>query len=425
MGRSEKSLGLLEALTLGIGTMIGAGIFVLSGTAAGMAGPAAILSFAGGGIAVLFTALCCAELVTGLPKAGGPYAFVYEAFGPFPGFITGWSLWVGLSLTTAFYIKGFALYLMYFLPWLPWRWISLMLVFLLTLLHLTGTRQTARLQNILVLVLLALLGSYIACGIPRVDHRLHQPFAPYGWAPVLTASSITFISFLGFELISTAAEQMRNPTRNLPLATVGSVVSVILMYCLIIYVATGIVNYADLGLSSTPIADTAFLLWGRVGASLIVLAGLLATLSSANGSSMAALHVAYAMGRDVFIFPAPTGTAPEDSTPPSIVLLTAAIMIPALLLGQTEWLAEAAGFLHLYPFILMDLAAISLRQKKTYHPVFLLPGGMLIPLLGITFCLLLVFQVDGRTVMYALCLLVPGVVLYAISSLSGRISPPA
>ncbi|HEX6971774.1 MAG TPA: amino acid permease, partial [Limnochordia bacterium] len=104
----ERHLGLLGALAIGIGTMVGAGIFVLSGTAAKEAGPAAVFSFLLAGGVIFLTACSCAELATAVPRSGGPYAFVYEAFGPFAGFVTGWSLWIGLGLAMAFYCIGFA-----------------------------------------------------------------------------------------------------------------------------------------------------------------------------------------------------------------------------------------------------------------------------------------------------------------------------
>src|SRR5690606_28733927 len=167
--------------------MIGAGIFVLSGSAAQSAGPAATISFGVSGFSVLLTALSFVELATAMPKAGGPYIYVREAFGRAFGFFIGWSLWVGLALATAFYAMGFAQYLLFFGP--PTGTAAAFVVLAIFGVNLVGQSKAGKVQNVLVALLLAVIAFYIVAGWSAVDRALHRPFLPYGWEPVISTAS--------------------------------------------------------------------------------------------------------------------------------------------------------------------------------------------------------------------------------------------
>ncbi len=390
--------------------MIGAGIFVLSGSAAQMAGPAAVVSFALAGGAVLLTALCFAELATAMPQAGGPYVFVKEAFGESWGFFVGWSLWVGLALATAFYCTGFAQYLTFLVPIASPQLSAGLIALALIGTNMIGSAGAGKLQNALVVLLLGILAYYLAGSWGRIDTTLHDPFFPYGWSPVLDTASIVFVSFLGFELVATAAEEMKNPRRDLPLATLLSVVSVICLYVIILYAATGTISHFDLGESPTPIADAARIALGPWGAALIILAGLLATVSSANTSIMASSRVGWAMARDGLL-PARLGSVhPRWHSPHAAVLATGLLLYLALLPQDVRQLAGAAGFLHLYPFVIINFAVVRLRQRPSYRPTFRVPGGLFLPVCAAGANLFLLSKVQLHDALWGLILLTPGLV---------------
>lgn len=403
-----RNLGFIEALTIGVGSMIGAGIFVLSGSAAQSAGPAAAVSFALAGGSVLLTALCFAELATAMPQAGGPYIFVKKAFGEAWGFLVGWSLWVGLALATAFYATGFAQYLFFLIPKASpgWSGIGVALVLLAT--NMAGSAGTGRLQNAVVMLLIAILGYYLLKSWDQIDPALHEPFFPYGWSPVLDTASIVFVSFLGFELVATAAEEMKNPRRDLPLATVISVVSVVCLYVVIIYAATGTISHFDLGESATPLADAARITMGPWGAILIIIAGLLATVSSANTSIMASSRVGWAMARDGLLPRIIGAVHPKWHSPHAAVLATGLVVFLALLPQDVRKLAGAAGFLHLYPFVVINLAVLNLRKRSSYRPTFRVPGGAFIPISAAAANLFLLSKVQVSDALWGLLLLMPG-----------------
>lgn len=415
MAHLGRHLGLTEALTIGVGSMIGAGIFVLSGSAAQVAGPAATVSFALSGLSVLLTALSFVELATAMPRAGGPYVYVREAFGEALGFLIGWSMWVGLALATAFYAMGFAQYVHVLFAALDIPTASVVAILFLLAINLVGSKSAGKLQNTVVFLLLVALTVYIASGWKEVDKALHSPFLPYGWEPVVSTSASVFISFLGFELIATAAEELRNPKRDLPLATIISVVSVTLIYVLVLYVATGLMPYVDLGQTRTPIADTALRALGPVGVAIAVVGGLLATLSSANTSIMASSRIGWAMARDGLLPKVLAAVHRKWQSPHVAVGVTGLIVLASLFIKDVTQLAGAAGFLHLYPFLAVNIAVLKMRRRKGYSPTFRVPGGPILPLTAAASTLALLTKVNPSDIAWGLLLVVPGSVYYALT----------
>jgi len=412
LNNERNKLGFFAALAFGLGAMIGAGIFVLSGYAAGTAGPAGAVSFLIAGICAMFTALSSAELASALPQAGGPYVFVKEGLGEALGFVTGWSVWVGLSLACAFYAMGFGQYLMFFLPGCSSKLTGALLLVLMLAINLAGAKRSATVQNMAVALLLIILLVYITVGLSDLDTQLHKPFAPYGWTPVVQTASVVFVSFLGFELLPAAAGDIRNARTVLPLLTVLSVTIVTILYVLVVYVATGILSYVDLGQSARPIADSAFIVIGRNGAIMIITGGLLATLSSANAAILAGARIAYAMSKDLLLPRHLAITRPSTNTPVNAVILTVLLSLLATGKGDTVVLAQAASFLHLFPFLLVNAAVVVLRRTSTYKPGFRLPFGILIPLLGLGSSVMLLVQITATDLFLSFLLIMPGLLYY-------------
>ena len=235
-----RDLGFLEAYTLGLGTMIGAGIFVLPGIVAGRAGPASMVSFAIGGFVALLAALSLSELATGMPKAGGSYYYVNRALGGLFGSIVGWGMWAGLMFATAFYMLGFGQYLAGLHPIFPIIASALVMGAILTLVNYRGVKETGSLQNVIVILLVILIIGFIILGLTAIDPTLLQPFAPEGWGAVGLTAGTVFVTFIGFEVIATSAEEIKNPGRNLPLSMIAAVVTPTILYVLVMLVSTGV-----------------------------------------------------------------------------------------------------------------------------------------------------------------------------------------
>ncbi|RLF30355.1 MAG: amino acid permease, partial [Thermoplasmata archaeon] len=266
--------------------MIGAGIFVLSAMAAERAGPAAAFSYLIAGLICLPIAMTVSELATGMPKAGGSYYLISRALGPLAGAIVGPGNWLGLVFATGFYLIGFAQYVAYFLPVPAWA-TALAAGLFFTYLNYRGTKLSGQVQNVIVVLLVLILALFVGRGLLNVDPALHRPFAPYGWGAVIANVGLIIVSFTGFEKISTIAEEIKRPARNLPLAIVGSVVIATILYAAILYVATGVLSYREIADFQAPLVEAARRFMSVVGVAGMSLAALLATASSANAAIMA------------------------------------------------------------------------------------------------------------------------------------------
>ena len=399
-----KDLGLLSALTIGIGTMIGAGIFVLPGQAAAAAGPAVAISFVIGGLISLFTALSASELGTAMPKAGGSYYYVNHALGPLFGSIAGWGNWMGLAFASAFYTLGFGEYLATFLPLpaialgpvglTPFQIGALLAGLAFIVVNYIGAKETGGVQIVIVTLLVGILTVFSILGFLQADVSTLRPFFPPevgGTVAILPATGLIFVSFLGFAKITTVAEELKNPGRNLPIAVVGSVVIVTIMYAVIMVVLMGVINWRQLGpeFTTTPVLDVAEIAFGTIGLAvvgigLLTFAGLLATASSANASILASSRINFAMGRDKLISPKLNAVHPKFATPYRSIAVTGGLILLFIVVGDVKTLAKAGSVLHLIVYGLLNVGLIVMRQADTddYQPEFKVPFYPAVPILG-------------------------------------------
>ncbi|MFB6309575.1 MAG: amino acid permease [Salinirussus sp.] len=429
-----KDLGLLSALTIGVGTMIGAGIFVLPGQAAAAAGPAVALSFVIGGVISLFTALSASELGTAMPKAGGSYYYVNHALGPLAGSIAGWGNWMGLAFASAFYTLGFGEYLVTFLP-LPaialgpvglsaYQVGALLAGLAFVVINYIGAKETGGVQIVIVTLLVGILTLFSILGFMQADVSTLRPLFPPetgGATAVLPATGLVFVSFLGFAKITTVAEELKNPGRNLPLAVVGSVVIVTTMYAVIMVVLMGVINWRQLGpeFTTTPVLDVAEIAFGTVGIAtvgvgMLTFAGLLATASSANASILASSRINFAMGRDKLISAKLNAIHPNFATPYRSIAVTGGLILLFIVLGDVKTLAKAGSVLHLIVYGLLNIALIVMREADIaeYQPEFKVPLYPIVPILGAVTSFGLIAFMARNEILLSLVFVVGGIVWY-------------
>jgi len=393
----ERTLGLSGGLAIGVGTMIGAGIFVFPGLAAAEAGPAAAFSFALGAVVALLVALPASELATAMPRSGGGYYYISRALGTLPGAVVGLSLWFGLVFASAFYLVGFGEYAAALLAEAgvsvgvdPVLWLALVAGVGLTVLNVVGTENAAKLQNGVVALLLAILVTFLlyggldAAGLVG-EASVPEEFVPKGWFPVLTTAALVFTSYLGFAQVATVAGEIRQPGRNLPLAMVGSVVAVGILYVATILVSTSAIpssRLADFG--ETAIVEVARSFFGAPGALAILFAGLLATVSSANASILSTSRAVYAVGRDALLPTFASRINLTYGTPHVALGMAGGPILVLVAVGEVELLAEVASFLHLLVYALICVALLVLRRNPPdwYDPDFRVPGYPVVPVLG-------------------------------------------
>jgi amino acid transporter len=313
------------------------------------------------------------------------------------GAIVGLGLWLGLVFASAFYLVGLGHYVAAVLAELgiavgfnPVIAVGLLFGVLLTALSIGGTENTAALQNGVVGILLLVLTVFLSYGILDalgVFGRTTAPeaFFSQGVFPVFTTAALVFTSYLGFAQVATVAGEIKQPSRNLPLAMVGSVVVVTIFYVATIFVATSAFGAERLGaFGETAMVEVAREFLGLPGAIAILFAGLLATFSSANASILSASRAVYALSRDALLPRKASEVNLRYGTPHVALLAAGGPILVLVSTGQVELLAEVASFLHLVMYGLICVAMLSLRRRSPswYDPSFRVPGHPVVPALG-------------------------------------------
>jgi amino acid transporter/nucleotide-binding universal stress UspA family protein len=387
----RRELGIWDALAIGTGTMIGAGIFLLAGVALELTGPAAIFSYLGAGIVCMITAASAAEMATGMPTSGGDYYFVSRSLGPAMGAISGVGIWLSLTFAIAFYLFGMGEYMSRFLPLTPF-WGAFIGGVLLTALNVIGARESGRTQMVVVFVLLGILGVFAVYGGIQLEPGNLIPFFPLGAGPILPTTALVFVSFLGFVKIAAVAEEIKEPEKNLPRALIGSVAIVTLLYILILMVIGGLFPQETIVQVSDPLVEAARILFGAPGAVLIVFAGLLATLSSANASILASSRINLAMARDRMVPNWLAAVHHRLMTPHRAILLTGGLSLSFLLIGSLEDLAKIASSLQLYSYAALNIGCVILRTSAPdwYRPTFRTPGSPFLQLFAALSCMAII-----------------------------------
>ena len=417
-----RDLGFLEAYTIGLGTMIGAGIFVLPSIAAQNAGPASMISFGVGGIISLLAALSLSELATGMPKAGGSYYYVNRALGPFFGSIVGWGMWGGLMFASAFYMLGFGQYLTYFFPWMGGTEIAIAALVMSAILvgvNYYGVKETGSLQNVIVIALVGLIIVFIAFGVLDVNLETMGEFNPFGWGAVAATIGAVYVTFIGFEVIATSAEEIKNPSRNLPLSMIAAVVTPTLMYVLVMFVSTGTLSRAALISSKIPVADVAAQFLGSVGALAMVIGAVLATVSSANASILSAARVNFAMGRDRILSNWLNEVHDRFRTPYRAIVATGALILVLIAADvPIGTLAEVASFSYLVTYALVHVGVVVMRRADPddYDPAFRIPGPLypIVPILGLLACVAILLQMTRIVQLVGVGIVAVGIVWYVV-----------
>lgn len=428
------SLGLLDATMVGIGAMIGAGIFVLTGLAAETAGPAAILVFGLNGGVTLFTALSYAELASAIPRNGGGYAYVRETFSGAVSFVMGWTRWFTYMAAGGLYALGFSSNFVEFVhlyvpsaPDLPVVY-ALAIVALFVALNALSTEASGGAETIITVLKIAILGVFVAFGVFAVKVGAFRPFFPVdgGAMSVLPAMGLTFIAFQGYDLIATVTEEVENPRKNIPRAIFLSLAVTVVVYLLVVVVAIGTLGAEQLGVAGeTAVAQAAesfmptFPVIGT-GAALITFGAVFSTVSALNAVIIGSSRVAFAMGREGQL-PLRLGQLhPRFGTPFVAVLASAVVMLLAVVFVPIRIIGNLASLFSLLGFVVVNLAVIRLRrQKPDLSRPFSIPYYPIPPILGILLNLLLSLFISPRTWVIAVTWLVVGGMVYVVWQRNG------
>ncbi len=437
--RLKATLSWPHLMALGVGAIIGTGIYTLTGVAAGLAGPAVILSFAVAGAVCAFAALSYAEMATLMPHAGSAYSYSYATLGELVAWVIGWSLILEYTLVCSAVSVGWSGYASGLIEQAHWAvpkallagpeaggLVNLPAVFialLVTGMLLVGTRESATVNFVLVCVKLVALAGFVALTLPHFDAAHFHPFAPFGYGAhemdgkkygVMGAAAIIFFAFYGFDAISTAAEETKNPSRDLTIGIVGSMIMCTFIYMIVAAAALGASPYDVFSKSSEPLAFVLRQLTQPIAASLIAGAAVLAMPTVIMVFMFGQSRVFFAMARDGLLPKALASVSPRG-VPRTVTILTgviAAVIAGAIPLSEIASLANAGT---LAAFIATGLAVMTLRRAAPdlLRP-FKTPLVWVVGPAGIFGCLYLFTSLSAKTMIFFALWNTFGVVVYLL-----------
>jgi len=430
----KRCLNATDLTLLGIGAIIGAGIFVLTGVAAATkAGPAIVLSYVVAGMACTFAALAYAELAASIGGCGSAYGYSYAGFGEIVAWLIGWDLILEYGVATPTVAIGWAGYVNNALVamgvHLPPALLSApdggggivnlpaaLIILVLTALLAAGVHTSARFNAAMVLVKLIAIAVFIGVAVFNVNPTNWQPFMPFGWDGVMAGAALIFFAYIGFDAVSTAAEEAINPQRDLPIGILVSLAICTVIYVVVAGLLTGIVPYPTLNVAS-PVAE-ALLNLGHRFASALISAGAIAGLTTVMLVLYYGLtRVFLAMARDGLLPPVFATVHPATQTPVRIILVSGVLM--ALVAGflPIGTVAELVNIGTLAAFFLVCAGVIYLRYTRPELPrPFRTPFSPVIPALGMLFCGYLMYSLPAITWLRFFAWLAIGLVIYFVYS---------
>jgi APA family basic amino acid/polyamine antiporter len=410
----KRTLNLLDATSVGIGAIIGAGIFVVLGVAIGYAGPSIIISIMIAGAVASFTAFSFAELGSAIPKEGGAYQFAYELISPFAGFVVG-CLWLFAQIVAGAAISlGFASYFVAIFPIFSLKTVAVVAALTLAGLNLIGIKKSATANNIFVITKIAILGLFIGFGIFQINPQNYSPFISNGLFGILQGAGFIFFAYLGFGRISTLGEEVKDPERNLPFSILIALVASIVIYVLTAFTATGLQSYQILAQSGSPIAEAAKATGNFILVIAVSLGALIATTSVLITNLIGLSRVAFAMARNGQIPKSIARVSSRFGTPYVSILAMGVLLIILVSVLDLKQTVAITSFAILATHLTVNLSAINLRKRIPNSTKFKVPFYPLIPSLGIVSCIILMFSLPQESLIIATFVIAMVSVLYLL-----------
>jgi APA family basic amino acid/polyamine antiporter len=411
----KRAVGLLDLTALGIGAIIGTGIFVILGEAIGDAGPAIILSFIAAGVTCAFSALSYAELASSIPVSGSAYTYGYATMGELLAWIIGWDLILEYGVSVAAVAVGWGQYFNELLDTLfglslpdalasppgdggSFNLPAVFIVLAITALLILGVRESARANAVMVVVKVAIVILFIVLAFTGFESNNLKPFNPEGFGGVWTAASVIFFAYIGFDAISTSGEEVKRPARDLPIAIITSLAVCTLLYILVSTAAVGAMPYTKLDGQEAPLAHVLDTLGFDWGATLISFGALVAITSVVLTILYGQTRIMFAMCRDGLL---PRGFAKisEKRRTPVRITATFGILIAALAaFVPLEEIAKLVNIGTLFAFVITNIGVIVLRRTRPdLERGFRVPFVPLFPIIGAGLAIFLMKYLERDT----------------------------
>lgn len=425
MASLKREIGIFGAASIGIANIIGAGIFVLSGVAAGLAGPSVILSFLIAGFIALLTALSSAELTSFITETGAGYAFTKRAFGRFWSFLVGWFGYFDSIVGAAAVSIGFAAYftaLFGLRGTTPAILAASFLPIAMLVLNLIGVKEVSRaasgivIVKIFALVLVMFLGGYYLSNYLGFTH--YTPFFPTGFGGTLNGSAIIFFAFVGFNTVSLMSEETKNPAKTIPKAILLAFAITFVLYIGIASVEIGVLDWHKLGAAASPLNDLATKITNnKMIIDFISFSALIATGSVTMSAITGGSRASFAMGRDG-LFPKYFNRIHDKFGTPfvSIIVSGSAIaIIASIFFKRIDVIASIFNFGTLFTYFFINLSLIKLRRKEpNTMRSFKVPAYPIIPIAGGASCILLMYYLSDTAKIASAIWVVVGLLLYFV-----------
>jgi APA family basic amino acid/polyamine antiporter len=403
----KRELNLIDAVGIGIGAVVGAGIFVVSGLAAKVAGPSLLISLVLAGIAATANGLSSAQLAAVYPKAGGTYEYGYQVLSPEAGFLAGWMFLASKLAAGGVVALGFGSYLNQLIPSINPLWAAVGAVILLVAANLFGIQKAGKLNLVIVSVTILSLLYFIISGLPQVKVASFTPFFTGGIGGILQATALIFFAFTGYARIATLGEDVREPSKTIPKAIVLTLATTSILYLLIMIIAIGVLGTDLLGTSPAPLFATAEKIASPGLRTIIGLAAVTAMLGVLLSQILGISRMLFAMGRrrDLPAFFEKTNS--RSAVPVISVLFTGAVILTLVVMGNLPQIAATASFTILLYYSVANLAAWRLPKEQRRFP-------RAVQVIGLIFCISMALALDWQVILTGLVVLLIGFILRAV-----------
>lgn len=404
-----KDNGLLRLLTLkdavgiGLGAIIGAGIFVVTGIAAGVSGPAFVVGLLVAGIIATFNALSSAQLAAKYPHSGGTYEYGYILINPLFGFSAGWMFLISKLSAAGVVAIGFGSYFYQLFPIASPMAFSVLAVVSLTAANYFGVKKAGILNLMIVTITLVSLLYLVFSGVPKVNVSNFKPFAPFGVLGITEAAALLFFAFTGYARIATLAEEVAEPKKTIPKAIIITIVTAILLYAAISIVAIGVIGTESMARSKSPLQVVADALSTPAVSIIVTIGASTAMLGVLLSQVLGISRMMLAMGRRNDLPPLFETIHKKYRVPHIGILITGAIILLLTIVGTFEFIVRSATFTILLYYSITNIAAIKQPKSERMY-------GRLIPILGLLGCLTMSLSLPLNVIISGIGLLIAGFV---------------
>ena len=416
MKKLARSLSLTSVIAISIGGMLGSGIFVLPGIAAAKTGSSVWLAYLLAAVCILPAALSKSELATAMPSSGGTYVYIERAFGPLFGTISGIGLWLSLLLKSSFALVGFGAYLAIIVNIDPGftKYFALFFLLIILFLNIFGVKKVGKVQLVIVTISLISLTLILIFGIPNVTPKLLDPFLIDGNFGLVSTIAFVYISYAGVTKVAAIAGEIKNPSRNLPLAMMFSLAIITIIYVLVAFVLVGNIPLEFLKTDIKPIYTVANLLGGKTIGYIAAGIGVITLISMANSGVLASSRFPFAMAIDKLLPDFMGKVHSKYLTPVVAIILTCIAMALVILFLDVVKIAKLASAFKVMMFISVNISVIILRETSAqwYKPTYKSPMYPFIQLFGIISGIILLIFLGVMPLLAILLIIILGLIIY-------------